>query len=264
MATSSPQHDGGPLLDPVGEEEARLSRMATLGALACMLAHEMNNLLTPVLNYSKLALDAPANDRLSRRAHESAVASVEACNTMANSLLGFAASDGLEEADVAACVARSIECIPRDLAKDGVRVEIDTPRGLAVAMPTTALVQVVLNLVLNARRAIQRGGAVGAKQGGWIEVRAERSTWNTGGAVMLSVRDSGVGMDAATAERVFNPFFSVGGESDGESGGAGLGLAICRRLVEDAGGAIEVESAPGEGACFTLTVPEAAARGRAA
>jgi len=248
----------------VGEEEAQLNRMATLGALACMLAHEMNNLLTPVLNYSKLALDAPANDRLSRRAHENAVASVEACNAMANSLLGFAASDEREDADVAACVARAIECIPRDLAKDGVRVEIDTPHGLAVAMPATSLVQVVLNLVLNARRAIQRGGAGGTKQGGWIEIRAGRSTWNTGGAVTLTVRDSGVGMDAETAERVFTPFFSAGGESGEEGSGAGLGLAICRRLVEDAGGVIEVESEPGEGACFTLTIPVAAARGRAA
>jgi len=264
VATSSSRQDGSPLLDPAGEEEAQLSRMATLGALACMLAHEMNNLLTPVLNYSKLALDAPANDRLSRRAHESAVASVEACNAMANSLLGFAASDVREDADVAACVARAIECIPRDLAKDGVRVEIDTPSGLAVAMPATALVQVVLNLVLNARRAIQRGGAGGTKRGGWVEVRAERSTWNPGDAVTLSVRDNGVGMDAVTAERVFNPFFSAGGDSDGESGGAGLGLAICRRLVEDAGGTIEVESEPGEGACFTLTIPVAAAHGRAA
>jgi len=236
---------GPQLLEPTEDEEARLSRMATLGALACMLAHEMNNLLTPVLNYAKLALDAPANDQLNQRAHENAIASVNACNAMAGSLLGFAASKDTPNAEIAACIRRAVECLPRSLSKDGIVLAIEAPRDLHVAISNTELVQVLLNFVLNARRAMP--------QGGQLTIQAERSTWNTDrDAVVITVRDTGSGMDEETAARIFTPFFT-----SGEQGGSGLGLTICKRLIEDAGGEIELETAPGAGTTFTVTLPAA-------
>ncbi len=226
-----------------------LTRMATLGTLACMLAHEMNNLLTPVLNYAKLALDAPADSRLGRKAHENAVHSVRACHAMAESILGFAREEGGDaSADVAACVEQALRCMPRELAKDGVSLETQVGGGACVAAPAVMLTQVLLNLILNAREAMPQGGE--------LRISAERSTWNTGESTLqISVSDTGRGIASDELGRIFEPFVSAGARAES----TGLGLAICRRLLEDAGGTISVESRVGEGSVFTIELPEAPA-----
>ncbi len=233
--------------DLLGEEATfDLTRMATLGTLACMLAHEMNNLLTPVLSYAKLALDAPADTRMGRRAHENAIRGVEACNAMAESILGFARQDSDGPADLRACVDQALRCMPRDLSKDGVALEVEIPEGATASISTTALVQILLNLVLNARDAMSAGGR--------LTIRAERSTWNTGEpGVRLSVSDTGCGIDTESLDSIFNVFVSGSGAT-----GCGLGLAICRRLLEEVGGSIRVESRVGEGATFLLDLPAGA------
>lgn len=226
---------------------AELSKMASVGTLACMLAHEMNNLLTPVLSYAKLALEAPANERLGRRAHESAIAGVTACNAMAESLLGFVL-DGSDEAPVAgvkSCVDRSIACIPRGLIKDGIRQEIKIDPSLEMAISGTALTQVILNLLLNARQAMPSGGE--------IAIRAECSTWNTNEPiVILSVSDSGHGIPEENISSIFDPFVSL---TSGNAG-TGLGLTICQQLISAVGGTIRVESQLGVGTTFTIELPQ--------
>ena len=222
-----------------------LTRMATLGTLACMLAHEMNNLLTPVLNYARMALDAPADARIGRRAHENAIQSVEACNAMAESILGFARDGEEGPAGVRVCVEQAIHCLPRDLVKDGVDLELEIDSSLTAEMAPTALTQIVLNLVLNAREAMRSGGR--------LSIIAERSTWNTGQSrVVLRVQDTGCGMERDSLGRIFEPFVSGGA-------GFGLGLAICRRLVDEVDGRIRVSSAVGEGSVFEIDLPAAGA-----
>jgi len=235
----------------LGEEASfDLTRMATLGTLACMLAHEMNNLLTPVLSYAKLALDAPADGRMGRRAHENAIRGVEACNAMAESILGFARQNSDGPADIQDCVDQALRCLPRDLAKDGVTLDVDIPEDASVTISTTALVQILLNLMLNARDAMSAGGR--------LTIRGERSTWNTGEAgVRLSVTDTGCGIDAESLDSIFNVFVSGSGAT-----GCGLGLAICRRLLEEVGGSIRVESRVGEGSTFVIDLPAGAAATR--
>jgi len=245
-------------IDRLDSEDAAVTRLATIGSLACMMAHEMNNLLTPALNYAQMALDAPADARITRKAHESTVASVQACQRMAGSLLGFATATPRQggEAEVSACVDRALACLPRELLKDGIRVERRVPTPLLVRIDATALDQVLLNLILNARQAMPRGGT--------LTISAERSTWNTGepGAVEIRVSDTGEGIAPGQIERIFQPFVSL--RSPGDPPGAGLGLAICRQLVEAAGGSITVASERGSGAVFTVTAPEATRAARAA
>lgn len=220
--------------------------MATLGTLASMLAHEMNNLLTPVLSYARLAMDAPADSALNRKAHEHAVRGVEACNAMSESILGFAKQEGGDSADIASCVDQALRCLPRELAKDGIEPRLELQGELAADISPTALTQVLLNLVLNAREAMSSGGV--------LTIRAERSTWNSGEpSVRISVEDTGDGIDPDELERVFLPFVSRGDRP----GGAGLGLAICSHLVEDAGGRISAASEVRQGAVFVIELPAA-------
>lgn len=244
-------------LDQIESPDVALSRLATLGSLACMMAHEMNNLLTPALNYARMAQDAPADSRLNRRAHESTVTSIRACQAMAQSLLGFAVTDdeGGRSASVREAIDRAVHCLPRPLAKDGVTLQVDADTSMFVATPPTALDQVLLNLVLNARHAMAQGGE--------LRVSAERSTWNTGErCVLIRVADTGVGIPQDRLERIFQPFVSF--QKQGDRPGSGLGLAICRQLVEASDGTIEVESEPGRGSVFTIRLPEAVAAARSA
>jgi len=225
------------------ETVSDLTRMATLGTLACMLAHEMNNLLTPVLNYARMALDAPADSRIGRRAHENAIQSVEACNVMAESILGFAREGQEGPASVPESVDQAIRCLPRDLAKDGVELELDVDDSLSADIAPTALAQIVLNLALNARQAMPAGGR--------LAISAGRSTWNTGeNRVTLRVADTGCGIEGDTLERIFEPFVSGGR-------GFGLGLTICRRLLDEVDGRIRVASTVGEGSVFEVDLPAA-------
>jgi CheY-like chemotaxis protein len=99
-----------------------------------------------------------------------------------------------------------------------------------------ALTEVVTNLILNAMDAMVEGGTL-----------TVTTSTGRGGTALLVVRDTGVGMPEATRRRIFEPFFSTKGES-----GSGLGLSMAYSIVKRHGGEIEVESAPGEGATFTL------------
>lgn len=245
-APTTPSADPRRVHDGAASPPDDVTRLATLGTLACMLAHEMNNLLTPVLSYARLAMDAPADVALGRKAHEHAIRGVEACNAMAESILGFARQEGGDVAGVGVCVEAALRCVPRELAKDGIRLELGVDDALEASISPTSLTQVLLNLILNAREAM--GG------GGRLTIRAERSTWNTGeDRVRIMVEDTGAGIEPDELERVFLPFVSRGDRSSG----VGLGLAICSRLLDDAGGRISVSSEVGQGTAFVVDLPAA-------
>jgi signal transduction histidine kinase len=110
---------------------------------------------------------------------------------------------------------------------------------------------VILNLALNARDAMPLGGRLGIET---REVPTDGEANPKGGEpsfVSIVVTDEGVGMDAATAGRVFEPFFTT----KGSAGGTGLGLASVKRIVDQAGGRIRLETSPGNGATFEILLP---------
>jgi hypothetical protein len=106
-------------------------------------------------------------------------------------------------------------------------------------MERSRFVQVCINLLLNARAAMPAGGE--------ITLAAERQ----GTALILTLADSGHGIAPEVLPRIFEPFFTT--KAPGK--GRGLGLAVCQRLVSEAGGTIEVQSSPGQGCSFTLRLP---------
>ena len=159
-----------------------------------------------------------------------------------------------EPTSVAAIVEETLVLLERELSKYRVAIELDlqpTPEALICG---NQIQQVLLNLLVNARQAMPNGGRL---QIG-LKADLEQKT------VDLSVRDHGSGMDAATLHRIFDPYFTTKrGPDETGKGGTGLGLAACREIIEQHGGRIRVESAPGRGTCFTLKLPQALSRGGA-
>ena len=174
-------------------------------------------------------------------------------------MLGFIQGD-LQEERSEACLADAVNetllCLARDPAKDGTQIETDVPADLWAAIRPIAIQQVLLNLILNAIEAISPGPGkiiVSAR-------RAPRSTWNIGDAdaegeaIEISVQDTGRGIAPEIQERIFEPLVSFHSPGS-QRKGTGLGLSICRRLVQQAGGGIDIVSAPNEGTTFTLRLP---------
>lgn len=224
-------------------------RLATLGTIASIIAHEYNNILTPIISYGQLALATPEDGELMKKAVQKAVAGAERAASISASLLGFAREADQEHvASLPEVVREAMACLARDPKKDGIEVVVDVPE-VKVAMPPVNLQQVLLNLVLNAINAMKPGrGTIrvtGREEGGWTHIE---------------VSDTGPGIPAEIADRLFEPFVThspARGGGGGARKGTGLGLWICRDLVQNVGGTIAVESAPGSGATFHITVPTA-------
>ena len=220
-------------------------RLATLGTIASMIAHEYNNILTPVISYAQLALSDPDDAALMRKAVEKALAGAERAAKISSSVLGFTReTDDKDIAHLPETIDEAISCLGRDLAKDGITLTVDVPDVLVAIAPLN-LQQVMLNLVLNARKAMNHGGQL-------------RITGNQEGAhVRLQVSDTGPGIPAEIRDSLFEPFVTRHADAPdagSEGKGTGLGLCICRELIRGAGGEIEVESPPNEGATFRLTL----------
>lgn len=255
--------DPAVLSDRLAEAEAELetlrrelehaSRLATLGTIAAGIAHEINNVLTPVLAYAQLASQHAGDQPLQRKALHKARLGAEAATQIVQAILGYAATSDDEPAvarlhDV---MQQTMELVTRDLAKDHIKLTLRVPDGAQVCMKPLALQQVLLNLILNARAALanQRFGEV-------VISAMERSD----GMTVIRVSDNGPGIPEDVVGRLFQPFVNAGSpraSSRKKKGGAGLGLSICRRLIENVRGTITASSTPNAGTTFTITLPTA-------
>ena len=222
-------------------------RLATLGTICAGIAHEINNVLTPVLAYAQLAISNPADAALQKKALEKAIHGVETATQITQAMLGFSAnptqSDG---ANVLEVVEAALDTIGRDPSKDRIRVTVQIDPQLEVCMRPLALQQVLVNLILNACSAMKRSG-------GQLTITA---TTRGDGLTVLRIADTGPGISPDIAGRIFEPFTTTGRSPDLESKrqGTGLGLAICRQLVEAVDGTIIASSKLGEGTTFIITL----------
>ena len=224
-------------------------RMAGLGTLAAGVAHEINNPLASVsANLDFLAHELAGKGELADVVAE-ARDGAERVRDVVRGLRAFSSPElaGRAAADVRAELEASIRLARNEIrhrARLEVRIGDDLPLVRARAHE---LGQVFLNLLLNAAQAIPEGHA----EENVIAVEAER----TGDGASIRIRDSGVGIPPRVLERIFEPFFTT----KPHGVGTGLGLAIAHRIVTDAGGRIEVETAVGEGTAFHVVLPAAQA-----
>lgn len=224
-------------------------KLAGLGTMSTILAHEYNNLATPVLSYAQHALET-GDPAFMGKALETVVRRLRAIGSLSRRILDYAGDQGNHTGPVElrTVVEHALETLARDLAKDRITVSIRVDEGLTVQANANELEQVLFNLVLNARQAMH-----GRK--GTLTLEA---TPRSDGLVALAVKDSGPGIDPSHIDSLFTPFFTTkGGAERADQRGVGLGLAVCKTLIESAGGCIDVASTLGEGTTFTITLPAA-------
>jgi signal transduction histidine kinase len=228
---------------------ARSERMASVGRLAAGLAHEIGNPIAALMGMLDLLLagDLPpetARDFLQRMQKET-----ERIHGVLRDLLDFArpptepSPASSEVADVASVVADVLALVRPQKAFRTIQVEADVPPALSVTLAAPRLTQVLLNLVVNAAAAIVSAKPASSR----VTVRARKA----GEHVRIEVEDEGPGVAAALRDRLFEPFVTT--KDVGE--GTGLGLAVCRGLVESVGGAIVLDPSYAQGARFVVILP---------
>lgn len=241
-------------------ELARSDRLATLGAMSGAVAHEINNLLTPLLSYAGFALSKPEDPELNRRALERTMQTAERARDVVDSLLRTVrapATHSIEaHAAVRTAVEDAIEMMVRPPQANGIEMIIDIDCDLVAGISAASLQQIVLNLLLNACEAMQGGpGSIIVKASECYHIPNKARPADS--CIELRVIDTGPGVRADLCDRVFEPLISSkpGSARDTQQGGSGLGLTVCKRLVEQVGGTIALRSQTGVGSCFTVTIP---------
>jgi len=234
------------------------------------IAHEFNNILTPLLNYAAMALAHPEDEQLTRKALEKTVQGAERASQVADALLGSLHEAAAPEygCNLRNAVETALTSLIRPPIADGIEVLIDIPCDLKVAISPIDLHQVLLNLVLNACEAMRPGPgtlAFSAAMMPEFSLQDERShhtnrnrILETPSRIILRIIDTGPGMPAELAERVFDPLVTTKQRASGankQGGGSGLGLTICKRLIQRAGGTITLRSEPGIGTSFAIQLP---------
>ena len=236
------------------EEQLRQSqKMEAVGRLAGGIAHDFNNLLTVIGGYTETALaelpaDAPTAALLRevRRAAESAA-------SLTRRLLMFSRRQivRLSPLDLNAIVTEVEQLLKRTLGED-IAIVTSLPSGVRpIQGDATQLQQVLMNLAVNARDAMPRGGSLTIETTNVPHDVLRRGNVPVTGTVELRLSDTGCGMSDATKAHIFEPFFTT--KDLGR--GAGLGLATVYAIVQGMGGTIQVASDPGRGTTFTMRFP---------
>lgn len=236
-------------LSDLQRQVQKLQRLASLGTVATILAHEFNNLLTPILSYSQYALSRDDPEFL-RSAVEKTHKNAHRLSALCTKILGMATDDrmGPVAAEIKPLLADAVECVGRDPSKDGIQVVIDVEDDLKVRAHVGSLQQVLFNLVLNARQAM-------LDRDGCLHMTAQRID---DGRVAITISDTGHGIRPEHLDKVFEPFFSTREhETRQDRRGIGLGLHICRQLMEEQAGEIMVEQTSSAGTTFKLILPAA-------
>jgi signal transduction histidine kinase len=241
-------------LDALREQLTESQRLATIGTIAAVIAHEFNNLLTPIVSYSQFALssldtDAPDMELIKKALTKAFGASTKA-GKICQSMLGLARGQTqFSQVSVQLMVEEVLLVMARDPQKDGLALRVHIQPDLKVSGDPVQLEQILLNLLINARQAmLGRGGSITIKAG---DAEGEN-------AIRIQVIDTGPGIPEKLLPKIFDPFFTTKGTAKkGESKGTGLGLAICKEIVEHHKGRIEVQSVVGKGTTFSVVLPKA-------
>lgn len=233
------------------DEQVDLHRLATIGTIAAVIAHEFNNLLTPILTYSQVALQSAQSETpdmaLICKALSKAQQSADRAGKICSSMLGLACGESSTQVvSVQKLVDEVLLALARDPQKDGIALRVQIQPDLQIRCDPVQMEQVLLNLLINAGQAM-------LGRGGSLYVKAAR---DADGSIRLQVIDTGPGIPAAVQPRIFEPFFTTKvAAKKGQARGTGLGLAICKQIIEHHQGRIELASEVGKGTTFSIVLP---------
>jgi len=237
------------VVETLRQQVIALQRISSLGVLAGGVFHELNNALTPILNYAKLGLRNP-DPAYRERALSQISEAAQRAATITRGMLGLSRPGGnvnlREPNELTRLVEEVVLLVKKDLLRHRVRLDVKSTGSPCARVNPAQIQQVLLNLLINARQAMPEGGMV----------RLRLGMDPTGRLAEISVADTGVGIAPADLRRIFEPFYSTktGPDAAGQ-GGTGLGLAVCRDIVQAHHGRLRAESRLGQGSTFTIILP---------
>ena len=228
---------------------ADLQHLANIGTVSHMIAHEMNNLLTPLKSYATFALENPDDRALTEKALQKVVKNCGRAAKIMDSMLTLVSGERQERKDARLLdmIDEIFTCLCRDFSKDGITVDIRIPDEMTINVIPIQIQQVLMNLILNARDAM-------LPHGGIFTIRATE----TADTVAIEVIDTGEGIDPADLTNIFDAFYTTKTDngSPAKYSGAGIGLAFCKMIIDGHQGCISVESKPGNGSTFKIVLPK--------
>ncbi|MGD0790661.1 MAG: ATP-binding protein [Terriglobales bacterium] len=241
-------------LNRAHDHALHVEKMASIGKMAAVVAHEVNNPLSGILTYAKLLRKWVGSGQTEHEKREEAMQCLELiasesrrCGDLVKNLLILSrtAPMNVQSTDLHAVIDRCLLLVRHQLELAGVELQLRLAKDLPrVPCDPAQIEQVLLTLIMNAKDAMPRGGNL------WIETRLRDDETE----IEIRVRDDGAGIAPDVLPRLFEPFLTTK-----ESGhGVGLGLAISRGIVERHNGRIEVQSELGRGTTFTVTLPSQA------
>ncbi len=249
------------------EEQVRQAqKMEAVGRLAGGIAHDFNNLLMVIQGYAEIVLQEESASPAVRKSVETILRTTASAASLTRQLLSFSRKHvfSQEVLDLNSLVSRMSEML-LGLLRDEMEfvVKLDPNAGCVSADPGQ-IEQVIMNLVVNARDAMPQGGKLtletvriiaDTSRAHLLAAAAEPSALPLGDYVMLAVADTGIGMDAETQSRIFEPFFSTKRKEEG----TGLGLSVVYNIVRASGGHVRVSSEVGRGSTLQIFFPRVTA-----
>lgn len=230
------------------EERLVVAQKTTaLGELLGTTTHEFNNILMTVLNYAKLGLRS-TDEPTRNKAFEKILIAANRANKITNSILAIAKNrkPQKEPTDLTALLDDALIILEREMSKYRITIERKWSPVPEIMADGNQILQVILNMLINARQAMPNGGRL------IIRLSHDEKTKT----VDCMIRDFGCGISPEKLPHIFEPYFTTKeGPDDSGKGGTGLGLAMCKKIVESHRAKIRVESAVGKGTAFTLRFP---------
>ncbi len=231
-------------------------KMEALGRLAGGVAHDFNNLLTIIVGHAELLMSDFPKDSPARQNMVPIVKAAHRAASLTRQLLAFSRKQVIRPQilDVGSIIIEVGKMLRR-LVNENIEIRVDVEPGLGnVNADPTQIEQVIMNLAVNARDAMPSGGTLTINASNTL-VDSSSNQWSVkvvpGEYILLTVTDTGAGMDETTRQRIFEPFFTT--KDLGQ--GTGLGLAMVYGIVKQAGGYIWVYSEPGHGTTFKIYLP---------
>jgi PAS domain S-box-containing protein len=246
------------LMDITGRKQLedqlrQAQKMEALGLLTGGVAHDFNNLLTIITGYSQLILGKLAESDPNRHSALQIVKAAERAGALTNRLLAFSRRRAIQAKvlDLNQVVTGLVTMLQRLIGED-IELRLDLTAELGnVYADAGRLEQVLLNLAANSRDAMSRGGALTIRTANVTVDRAPGAARKPGAYVVLTVEDTGGGMDEATRAQAFEPFFTT----KGAGLGTGLGLYTVAGIVKQSGGTVDLSSQPGSGTSVRIYLP---------
>jgi signal transduction histidine kinase len=236
-------------MDAQQAAESRLvqaAKLAAVGEMAAGIAHELNNPLTTVTGFAELILDDASESSIFHDELGMILREAKRARDVVRRLLDFSrqSEQTRTRADLNEVLSDVIALTQHLIRTNGVQLSVEMANDLPwVYVDRNHMKQVMLNLIHNALQAMPEGGK--------LEITTAQKNRDGKSWVTIAVRDTGVGINPKDRERIFEPFFTT----KGDKGGTGLGLSVTYGIVTDHSGQIDVESVPGQGACFTVWLP---------